>query len=150
MSENIEILVRGVQLLSGLILLVQKRGASHTFLPGGHILFGESAENALVREITEELGRSARIVHFLGAVEHAWTFQGDKHHELNLIFKIEIEGLHPGISPLSMETNLKFLWKPMDGLKDGNLQPHPLQKLLPLWLKNKVTSHWGSSFYGYG
>lgn len=38
------------------VLLAQAIGEKNTFLPGGHIEFGESAKDALVREIEEELG----------------------------------------------------------------------------------------------
>lgn len=145
MNGIIEILVRGVQFSSGLLLLAQKRGAKHTFLPGGHISFGESAEEALIREIKEELGKSSRIIHFLGAVEHGWKSEGARHHELNLLFRVEIEGMDPKNPPSSMEDHIRFLWQPIENLVEVNLQPNPLQKLLPLWLKDEPEAGWGST-----
>jgi len=146
MTEHIELLVRGVHLSSDLLLLVQKKGAAHTFLPGGHLLFGESSEAGLIREIKEELGRSARISRFLGAAEHTWDSRRETHHEVNLVFRVEVEGLHPGQEPSSSEGHLRFFWQPLESLQGANLQPYTLQKLLPVWLEDKREPHWASSF----
>lgn len=145
MGENIELLVRGVHFSSDFLLLVQKKRASYTFLPGGHLLFQESAESALEREIREELGRSARITSFLGVVEHVWDSQGDRHHELNLIFRMEVENVRPGDEPSPLESHLRFLWQRLNALKEANLQPYPLQRLLPLWLRDDSKLCWASS-----
>jgi 8-oxo-dGTP diphosphatase len=43
------------------ILLAQAVGQSNTFLPGGHLDPREGLQEALVREIDEELGLAARV-----------------------------------------------------------------------------------------
>ncbi|PJE64045.1 MAG: hypothetical protein COU90_04195 [Candidatus Ryanbacteria bacterium CG10_big_fil_rev_8_21_14_0_10_43_42] len=53
------------------ILLARAIGNGNTFLPGGHIELGEKAEEALVREIKEELGVDSTIRSFLDAVENS-------------------------------------------------------------------------------
>ncbi|MED1478413.1 NUDIX domain-containing protein, partial [Bacillus pseudomycoides] len=50
-------LVRGIFIKDSKVLLAQAKGYTNTFLPGGHIEFGESSKDALIREIEEELGR---------------------------------------------------------------------------------------------
>jgi 8-oxo-dGTP diphosphatase len=145
MRENTEIIVRGVKLSSGAVLLVKKRGGSYTFLPGGHVLFAESARSALEREIMEELGAPAVVRRFLGIVEHSWESGGNTHHELNLVFQMVVKGLEAGCAPAAMERHLEFLWQPLEELKVVNLQPHPLQELLKSWLTTEVEVGWGSS-----
>jgi hypothetical protein len=44
-------LARGILIKDDKVLLAQARGNANTFLPGGHIEFGESAKDALKREI---------------------------------------------------------------------------------------------------
>jgi 8-oxo-dGTP diphosphatase len=59
------------------------------YLPGGHIEFKESAENAVLREIYEETGYDATIERFLEILEHSWECLGDAvychTHEINHI-----------------------------------------------------------------
>jgi 8-oxo-dGTP pyrophosphatase MutT (NUDIX family) len=143
-------IARGVQFSSGAVLLVRQRGGSHTFLPGGHVLFGESARSALEREITEELGKPAIVHRLLGVVEHSWKSTEGTHHELNLVFQMVIEGTEAGCSLASMESHLEFLWQPLKELKAVNLQPYPLQELLRYWLESKAEIGWGSSLYPPG
>jgi 8-oxo-dGTP pyrophosphatase MutT (NUDIX family) len=150
MSQNTEIIVRGVELSSGSVLLVRKRGESHTFLPGGHVLFAESARSALEREIMEELGKPVVAGRLLGVVEHSWESVGSTHHELNLVFQMVVEGLETGCPPTSIEGHLEFLWQPLGELKVVNLQPHPLQELLRFWLTTEVEVGWGSSISNAG
>ena len=145
MRKKTEIIVRGVEGSSGAVLLARKRGGGNTFLPGGHVLFGEPAASALEREIMEELGRPAQTHRFLGTIEHAWVSKGKTHHELNLVFRMAVPDLQSGDSPLAVESHLEFLWQPLGQLKAVNLQPYPLQELLETWLKAEIGVGWGSS-----
>ncbi len=144
MEPSIEIVVRGVLLSEGALLLVRKKGAPYTFLPGGHVAFGETAEEALVREIREEVGQRPTVGEYLGTVEHAFREAGEDHHELNLLFRLALKGASCQSAPVSREHWLEFLWHPLDSLKELNLQPYPLWDLLPQWLIGEG-SGWGSS-----
>lgn len=61
-------LVRGVVFVDGKVLLAHRKGAGHTFLPGGHIDNGEKAEAAF-REFKEETGKKGAIKRFVDAIE---------------------------------------------------------------------------------
>ena len=65
-------LARAVITRGDAVLLARQVGAHNTFLPGGHIASGETAETALVREIREETGLSIHVGRFLGVVEATW------------------------------------------------------------------------------
>ena len=56
--RNLEVRVQGIVVLEGRILLARhaKRGARYWVLPGGHREPGETLEEALTRELDEELG----------------------------------------------------------------------------------------------
>jgi len=144
-AKTIELIVRGVLEDNGNILLVRQKEADYTFLPGGHIEFGEPARIALVREIKEELGLSVVVKQLLGVVEHSWSAGDEINHELNLIFGISCENLSSNQSPASKETHLEFLWHPLNDLKSVNLKPPLLYELLPRWLKDEIKTGWGST-----
>lgn len=55
--------------------------------PGGTIEFGERGEEAVVREIREELGAELVDVRSLGTVENIFRYQGREGHEIVLIFE---------------------------------------------------------------
>ena len=76
--------VRAVIVRDNKVLLAHTKGAANTFLPGGHIELGEKAEEALAREIREELGEESRTTSFLGAIENSWVQDGVRQHEINL------------------------------------------------------------------
>ncbi|WP_223308689.1 NUDIX domain-containing protein [Bacillus thuringiensis] len=86
----------------------QARGYTNTFLPGGHIEFGESAKDALIREIQEELGIKCTVNNFLGLVEHKWEKNGELHCEVNQVFAVNSHELQNNLK--SSESHLKFFW----------------------------------------
>jgi len=143
--RSIELLARGVLIHNGCVLLAHVKGATNTFLPGGHIAFGESAEAALVREIREEIGRPVRVQQFLGAIEHGYGPEANPQCELNLVFAVECASLSSTRAPESQEGHLEFLWQPLNDLARVNLQPYPLWDLLPQWLEEGAKVGWGST-----
>lgn len=53
---------------------------------GGGIEFGESSEEALRREIREELGVEIAKPHLLGVLENRFTFDGATGHEIVFVY----------------------------------------------------------------
>jgi 8-oxo-dGTP diphosphatase len=138
-------LARGICFLESQVLLAHQLGAQNTFLPGGHIRPGERAEDALVREIREELGRTAVVMQFVGAVECIYAQDAGENHELNLLFEVAVAGLKPGSPPASCEAHLEFLWSRPEELQGHNLLPGPLVECLATWARG-YQGFWGSSF----
>jgi len=57
---------------------------------GGEVEFGERAEEAVRREIREELGAEIEDVKLLGVTENIFTFLGAEGHELVWIFEARL------------------------------------------------------------
>jgi len=110
----------------------------------------EKAVEGLRREIAEELGARAVVREFLGAVEHTFVQKGKHHCEINLMFRMEIPALSSERNPGACESWISFKWIPLSGLDRNHLEPRPLRKLVPIWVKNRSKIlRWGSTM-GHG
>jgi ADP-ribose pyrophosphatase YjhB (NUDIX family) len=62
-------------------------------LPGGFVDLYESAEEAIKREILEETGLRAELVHYLFSIPNIYTYSGMDIHTLDLFYHCEMEDL---------------------------------------------------------
>lgn len=65
--------------------------AEETFYrpPGGGIQFGETAAEAIERELREELAWDVHVEERLGIVENIFTFEGSRGHEYAFVFAVD-------------------------------------------------------------
>lgn len=122
----IESIARGVAIRDGKVLLCRAKGARTTYLPGGHIEFGESGRTALVREVHEELGVSATAGALLGAVENRFDQHGKRHCEINLVYRLDLATE----ADESQEDWITFEWCPLSDLSQANLLPAEMVSLV--------------------
>ena len=122
---GIETIARGVCIRDGKVLLCRAKGGSSTYLPGGHIEFGETGREALVREMKEETGLDARTARFMGVVENSFMQHGKKHSEINLVYAMTVNGA----SVTSRENWIEFLWCETSKLDEANLLPAEFRRL---------------------
>ena len=120
---GIETIARGVCVVDGKILLCRAKGGTTTYLPGGHIEFGETGRQALVREIKEELGLDSTTGAFLGVVENSFLQHGAPHSEINLVYELSL----PKGEIKAQEDWIEFEWRPLSDL--GDLLPETFRKL---------------------
>ena len=111
------------------MLLCRAKGGKSTYLPGGHIEFGESGRIALVREVKEELGVDSSTGTFLGALENSFLQNGKPHAEINLIYELKLaDGVDAG-GLKSQEDWIEFIWQDLDDLDSANLLPAAFRRL---------------------
>ena len=112
---GIEIIARGVCVQKGKILLCRAKGGATTYLPGGHVEFGETGRQALVREVGEEMGVDAETGAFLGVVENAFEQHGKPHAEVNLVYELKVPSATPA---RACEDWIEFEWRDLAQLDD--------------------------------
>lgn len=110
-------------------------------LIGGGIDFGETAEQALVREWREELDVELLDVELLGWVENVFTFAGRPGHEIVAVHvgRVDDARLLRRDSHRIADTDSTAHWVPAHELVDGSspLYPDGLAGLLEPWLARR-------------
>ena len=108
---------------------------------GGAIEFGELAADTIRREILEELGLEVMNTRYLGTIENVFTFQGQRGHEIVLVFDAEFVNQQAYRQPLLMgledDDPIKAYWKQLDEFSPGNTGVNP--PLYPTGLYEMLT-----------
>lgn len=119
----------------GKILAMHDERSPYYYLPGGRVHIGETAEDAVIREVREELNVTPRIIRPLWLDQNFFTEDCDRldYHELCIYFLTDVSGtgllekgerftLHEGGHTHDFE------WLPFGRLKDEYFYPLFLKK----------------------
>ena len=124
------------------ILLARQKGADYTFLPGGHIEFGETSKQALDREMIEEIGTEGFMGIPLFTIENLFTDKDNKpYHEIAYYFTYTFYKRFYTEPVLSAEDHLEFFWVHLEDLHHFNLKPNILAGLITDFASGSETSH---------
>lgn len=117
------------------ILAMQDDRSPYFYLPGGRVQLGETAEQAILREVQEELGIHARIIRPLWLNQAFFTedVDGLHYHELCIYFLMDVSEtdlLERGnlFSSVEGHRTHTFLWLDFDRLQDSYFYPLFLKK----------------------
>jgi len=104
---------------------------------GGGAEFGEKAEDAVRRELMEEINAEVGEVRYLGMLENIYTFNGRSYHEIVLVFDGALidSGLYEQALITGEEANgddIRAMWKSLDEFGEGKsiLYPPGLLEML--------------------
>ena len=114
----------------GKLLVVEDEDGFYTI--GGAIQVNESTEDALVREVREELGVKAQAGQLAFVVENCFEQDGVSYHNIEFHYLVDL--LED--APLTMQEDEKRQpceWIDLDQLKGINLVPAFLKTALPDW-----------------
>ena len=124
----------------GRVLLHRVVGDAFWALPGGGIEAGESAAQALVRELQEELGQAVEPGALACVVENFFTYAGATYHEIGLYLHAEplpgsqlLSGPGPYVG-VEGPRALEFAWFSPSELGNLEVRPAFLKDFLQRWL----------------
>ncbi|MBN2086268.1 MAG: NUDIX hydrolase [Anaerolineales bacterium] len=104
---------------------------------GGGIEFGERADQAVRREMMEELGVALINLRQIGMLENIFTYQGRPGHEIVFIFEADFaeRAMYGQKSAIGIRDNneqFPAMWKPLSEFAEGRaiLYPNGLLELV--------------------
>ncbi|MBQ7986784.1 MAG: NUDIX domain-containing protein [Clostridia bacterium] len=117
------------------ILAMHDERSPYYYLPGGRVTIGETAEQAVIREVYEELNIKASIIRPLWLNQAFFTEDVDNlnYHEICIYFLMDISNtdiLNKGKKFITREGNYthSFEWLAFEKLKDEYFYPIFLKK----------------------
>ncbi len=118
----------------GRTLLVRKRGGSAFMQAGGKIERGESAVDALSRELREEIGLELD----LGATEYLGSFRAEAANEPDTVIRAEVFALTTTLELSASGEIEELLWIDTDEPDGVELAPLTRDTILPLWATRRA------------
>jgi 8-oxo-dGTP pyrophosphatase MutT (NUDIX family) len=97
---------------------------------GGGIEFGEKSEDAVRRELKEEINVDVEEIRYLGTLENIFVFNGNSYHEIVLIYDgiLAESSLYDQALITGKEANgddIRAMWKNLNEFESGNLILYP-------------------------
>ena len=130
--------VAGICIQNGKVLLQKPDNDTAFAFPGGHVTFGETNAQTLIREFKEEIGVDISVgdLKWVGEIFFPW---GNKPcHQIGLYYHVDItsdnipfEGMLIGSEQLEGRAfNLEFHWVPLEELENIEVYPTNAAELM--------------------
>ncbi|GFI21749.1 RNA pyrophosphohydrolase [Lachnospiraceae bacterium] len=130
--------VAGICIQDGKVLLQKPTNDTAFAFPGGHVTFGESNEQTLMREFQEEIGADISVgdLKWVGEIFFPWN--NKPCHQICLYYIVEInseniptQGMFMGQEQIEgQKFKLEFHWVPLDELKNIEVYPTNIVELM--------------------
>jgi len=140
-KNKFEVGLRSVIENNGEILVCRNKKKGYYFFPGGHLEYGEKIKDALARELKEELNAVLKEISFIGVVDNIFIEDEEKHHEINLVFKVKLKSN----KTKSQEDHIDFIFMNKKEFAKAQFYPIALKKAILKWFKNKKI-FWASQY----
>ena len=128
----------GVALNQGRVLMQQSELDPFWVLPGGRVEMAESAEDALRREMREELHLEVEVERLLWTLENFFVYRTEPNREMGLYFLMNLptdSDLYntDSVAQTEDERGMKLWhrWQPLESLRELDIKPTFLYDVLP-------------------
>ena len=131
--------VAGIAVQSGKVLLQKPTNEDFYAFPGGHVEFGETNEETLVREFKEEIGADIKVGDLQWVAEVFFPWGESPCHQICLYYAIDItdedipkDGMFMAKEHMEGRNfDIEFHWVPIEKTAELEIYPADSAKLLP-------------------
>ncbi|MBQ2667289.1 MAG: NUDIX hydrolase [Clostridia bacterium] len=132
--------VAGVCIQNGCVLLQKPTNDDGYAFPGGHVEFGETNAETLIREFKEEIGADVRVGNLRWVAEVFFPWGEKPCHQICLYYDVEIVDDHtPRRGVFTAQEKLEgrnftinFYWVPLKETEDLLIYPEQTKALLQM------------------
>ena len=137
-NQRFNFRVAGIAIANNRVLLHRLDRDDFWTFPGGRVELGETSQDALLRELKEELNADVEVMRLLWLVENFFEYNNQQYHEIAFYYLMQFPErslyLTKNLSFPGIESDvfLEFKWFPIDSniLKKLPLLPSFLQESL--------------------
>ena len=128
--------VGGILIKNGKILLQRSKGDDGYAIIGGHVTFGETTDETIIREFKEELLADIKVERLIAVGENFFMWGSRPCHQINLYYlvslddknQIPLDGVFEATDELGeSRIDLDMCWVNIEDLKDIKLYPEELK-----------------------
>jgi len=139
-----------IQKEQSVLLLNEPLVGPYWFLPGGRAEMLESTDEALKRELKEEIQTTLSLGKLLFVIENFFTLQQMSHHTIGFYYQAFLPVGHPLSSCSEFFTEREeedvlkrfhFRWFSLSELKDVDLRPPFLKEIVPTLTSESTLRH---------
>ncbi|HIR48668.1 MAG TPA: NUDIX domain-containing protein [Candidatus Faecimonas gallistercoris] len=134
---NFKFRVSGVIIKNDKLLLVNMDDSGFLCLPGGYVELGETTEEAMRRELLEEIGKKFEIDKYLGVVENYFINKyAKKIHEISFYYlmtpveKMDTNNFTIIENDKGHKIKLDIKWIALKEIKNYDIRPSILKQIL--------------------
>lgn len=140
---KLNVRVAGIIIHNNKILVHKDINSDHYALIGGRVKIGEDSENALKREIQEELGKKVDIIKYISTIENFFDMKNSKYHEILFIYQAEFiededKKIEYTLKNIEGKDHLHYEWIDLDKIEQYPLLPKAIKGILK---ENKFPIH---------
>lgn len=131
--------VAAIIIHDGAVLLHRAEGSIGYAFPGGHVSFGETSEEALKRELREEISTEIDVLGVRWVAENFFSWDQRSWHQLCLYYDVQLpknselqrSGSFNAIDVLEGQSiKLTFSWIPLESLSEIKIYPSNAKEML--------------------
>lgn len=142
-NNKLNVRAGGIIIHNNKVLLHKNTKEDHYALVGGRVKIGESSENTVKREMSEELGKEVEVKGYISTIENFFEMKDSKYHEIMFVYKVEFTNeedkkIEHTLKNIEGKDYLNYEWIDLEEIEKYKVLPVCIKEILK---ENKFPVH---------